>query len=56
MYSKSMANPESKFKIGMDAGYKQVMAEDEYRKAAESTGLMDVYHTLQGMQEWTRDA
>lgn len=54
MYSKSMSNPESKFEVGMDAGYKRVMAEDVYREAAKSTGLMEVYHNLQSLQTWKR--
>lgn len=52
MYSKSMANPESKFEIGTDAKYKQLMSEDAYRNAAESTGLMDMYRQLQVLQTW----
>eukprot|EP00752_Nemacystus_decipiens_P012766 g11306.t1 len=39
MYSKSMANPESEFEQGTDAGYKRVMAEKAYKDAAETTGL-----------------
>lgn len=52
MYSKSMSNPESKFNVGMDAGYKHVMAESAYRDAADATGLTDTYHKLQAMQTW----
>lgn len=56
MYSKSMANPESKFEMGTDANYKQIMAEDAYRKAAESTGLMALYKQLQELQTWKKQA
>ncbi|CAN0421271.1 unnamed protein product [Laminaria digitata] len=56
MYSKSMANPESKFAVGMDANYKHVMAEKAYQEAAESTGLTGVYRELQGLQAWSKTA
>ena len=51
-----MANPESKFAVGMDASYKHVMAEKAYQEAAEKTGLADVYRELQGLQAWHKTA
>lgn len=55
MYSKSMTNPESEFAVGMDKGYKHVMAETAYQEAAESTGLTDVYRQLLGLQTWHKE-